>query len=497
MAESGAESELSQTTDKKKAIKVQVSKAQAKQDQRINEVLESRLEDILHRFESKLATKLDQFEDNLDRKFNDLASGLETRILQKVDVATDQKLQPIVSKLSKQTSAVETNVVEIQSATNKNAQDIAELQADVQTLKGAVGTNPANVPSHDRFPDDVITELKAKISSLEARCDEQARMIVDNSKDLSSEIERVELHSRKLNLVFEGVVQRKDEDCKQIVTDIICQTMGLDMEDPIDVAHRKYYVGKPNANKPPVPIVARCRTLEDKIRVLDNGKKLKDTGLYVSKDYPQSYNERRSTLFRHLKSAKAVDDNARVVRDCLIFRKEKYSVENIHLADFSEPNHTVVTDTQVRFYGRHSKLSNFFPSKFELRGIKYSCVEEAIMYGRACRHYKYGAAVRIRQQTNPVAMKRIGNPLRPTTEEGRQAELELIKDALTAKFTQNPGLKATLLETGNRELLECNPYDSYYGTGLRATDAKLDTASFDGTNIMGKLLMEVRRSIAD
>ena len=57
-----------------------------------------------------------------------------------------------------------------------------------------------------------------------------------------------------------------------------------------------------------------------------------------------------------------------------------------------------------------------------------------------------------------------------------------MKKALTAKFTQNPDLKAKLLATGNRALVEANPTDAYWGYGRTKK----------GKNRMGILLQQLR-----
>lgn len=69
--------------------------------------------------------------------------------------------------------------------------------------------------------------------------------------------------------------------------------------------------------------------------------------------------------------------------------------------------------------------------------------------------------------------------LRPDWEE---IKIEVMKRGLYAKFTQNPDLKKSLLGTGDREIIEDSPYDSFWGCGPKG----------DGQNQLGKLLMRLR-----
>ena len=78
----------------------------------------------------------------------------------------------------------------------------------------------------------------------------------------------------------------------------------------------------------------------------------------------------------------------------------------------------------------------------------------------------------------------------PRVSRWRRNDWESIKEhvmykALLAKFTQHSYLRKLLLGTGERDLIEHSPYDSYWGDGGDDT----------GKNRLGKLLMELRREL--
>ena len=60
-----------------------------------------------------------------------------------------------------------------------------------------------------------------------------------------------------------------------------------------------------------------------------------------------------------------------------------------------------------------------------------------------------------------------------------------MRDALRAKFTQHPDLKATLLATGAAEIVEHTANDRYWGDGGDGT----------GKDRLGELLMELRAAL--
>jgi ribA/ribD-fused uncharacterized protein len=60
-----------------------------------------------------------------------------------------------------------------------------------------------------------------------------------------------------------------------------------------------------------------------------------------------------------------------------------------------------------------------------------------------------------------------------------------MEQAVTAKFEQNPALRALLLATGDAPLVEASPRDSYWGAGA---DGK-------GQNQLGQILQRVRATL--
>jgi ribA/ribD-fused uncharacterized protein len=66
-----------------------------------------------------------------------------------------------------------------------------------------------------------------------------------------------------------------------------------------------------------------------------------------------------------------------------------------------------------------------------------------------------------------------------------------------AKFEQNAGLRRRLLDTGDAILAEANPKDFIWGIGLAIDDPTAqDPANWQGQNLLGKVLMQVRQTLA-
>lgn len=64
------------------------------------------------------------------------------------------------------------------------------------------------------------------------------------------------------------------------------------------------------------------------------------------------------------------------------------------------------------------------------------------------------------------------------------------------KYSQNEDLYEKLLNTGSKILVEANPKDCIWGVGLSYDDPLiLDEKNWRGQNLLGKVLMDVRRNL--
>jgi ribA/ribD-fused uncharacterized protein len=131
-------------------------------------------------------------------------------------------------------------------------------------------------------------------------------------------------------------------------------------------------------------------------------------------------------------------------------------------------------------------LSQWWPAEFTVDGVTYPSAEHYMMAGKARLFGDLGAVERILAARTPAEAKNLGREVQGIVVAGS-----------TAKFGQDPGLRAYLVGTGQRVLVEASPLDRVWGIGLAADDPRAaDPAGWRGLNLLGFALMEARATLS-
>jgi ribA/ribD-fused uncharacterized protein len=139
-------------------------------------------------------------------------------------------------------------------------------------------------------------------------------------------------------------------------------------------------------------------------------------------------------------------------------------------------------------------FSQFHPSHFTLGGHTYICAEQYMHEQKARLFGDVAMAERILKSDSPHEHKLMGGRVSGFDQEKWDAnKVRIVTDGTRAKFSQNPGLRRRLLDTGDAILAEANPKDYIWGIGLSEDEpAALDPANWQGENLLGQILMAVR-----
>jgi len=140
---------------------------------------------------------------------------------------------------------------------------------------------------------------------------------------------------------------------------------------------------------------------------------------------------------------------------------------------------------KIYFYSQDQKygeFSNFAPFGIEMDGIWYPTVEH---FYQSQKFIDSDYAELIRKVENPKKAAELGKSqkylIKPDWDEVR---LEIMRRAVTKKFTTHSELMELLMSTGDAELIENSPFDYFWGCGKDGT----------GQNNLGKILMQIRDS---
>lgn len=138
---------------------------------------------------------------------------------------------------------------------------------------------------------------------------------------------------------------------------------------------------------------------------------------------------------------------------------------------------------RILFYGttgQYGCFSNFSRHGFELDGLYWPTSEH---YFQAQKFAGTPYVEAVRMAPTPAQAAAMGRersrPLRPDWDRIKE---DVMRRAVLCKFERHVDIRAILLGTGEADIIENSPKDSYWGCGARGT----------GMNRLGAILMETR-----
>jgi ribA/ribD-fused uncharacterized protein len=144
------------------------------------------------------------------------------------------------------------------------------------------------------------------------------------------------------------------------------------------------------------------------------------------------------------------------------------------------------------FWG--GEFSQWYPSTFEIDGKTYNCAEQYMMEQKALFFGDKESANMIMEAVSPRDQKAFGRRIKPfDPEKWMDVCYAIVLRGNISKFSQNSKLLKVLLETRDKEIVEASPTDKIWGIGLAENNPLIyDKSNWDGLNLLGKVVMEVR-----
>lgn len=149
------------------------------------------------------------------------------------------------------------------------------------------------------------------------------------------------------------------------------------------------------------------------------------------------------------------------------------------------------------FWSNTSPFSNWYKVDFKVGHTAFSSSEQCMMYQKALLFGDEETAEKILQTRNPGKQKALGRSVKGFDQSLWEAKREqIVYDANYYKFTQNPDILTSLLETKGTMIVEASPVDTIWGIGLAEDDPLAqDRKTWKGLNLLGKVLTELRDNL--
>jgi ribA/ribD-fused uncharacterized protein len=156
-----------------------------------------------------------------------------------------------------------------------------------------------------------------------------------------------------------------------------------------------------------------------------------------------------------------------------------------------------VTPRYTFFFRPECPFSQWYPAPFTVEGRSFRCAEQFMMFEKARLFGDAEMGEQILAAKTPKEHKALGRKVRGFDDARWKSEREgIVLAGSRAKFTQNPELRALLLDTRGTELVEASPFDRIWGVGLSADNPRIDDpANWRGQNLLGKILTRLREEL--
>ena len=146
----------------------------------------------------------------------------------------------------------------------------------------------------------------------------------------------------------------------------------------------------------------------------------------------------------------------------------------------------------------HECFSQWYPAPFEVEGMRFPTAEHYMMWRKARLFEDDQTAAAVLAAGSPAAAKKLGRAVRNFSEEvWVQQRFQIVVRASVAKFGRNSELRAYLLGTKDRVLVEASPVDRVWGIGLDAmSEHAKNPLLWRGLNLLGFALMQARTELS-
>lgn len=385
-----------------------------------------------------------------------------------------------------------------------------EMNESVGAVSGKMGelyiSHAATIASVN-FQNDVVETLNIKLNELAERernrdlkLNEMAFELLETKATLRNVQKETRENTQELkskNLVINGIPEKQDENAIGTAVKFI---RNIDPNFSAEKIENAYRLGSAGA-KGVRGLLIKFKDPKTKQDIMKKKSVLKANKecdkIYCNDDLTEDTRKLRQKLRIIARHAQSLGyQHTRVRGNGLWHEGKLYKENNLSLLpDYlkMENIRTRQIGDSIGFFGKESFMSNHHPARIVMNEHRFLNSEQAFFYYKSviCGHESTG--VEIKRILDPIEVKRLGEEI-PTCEEWERKKLKVMKSVLVHKFEQYLDLRAKLVNTGTKPLMECTT-DLYWGTGRVIDSPNWDNLTdYPGENNLGKILESIREN---
>lgn len=159
-----------------------------------------------------------------------------------------------------------------------------------------------------------------------------------------------------------------------------------------------------------------------------------------------------------------------------------------------------MTNDRVYFWDMASyngEFNQWYPCSITHNKVEYSSAGQYMMAMKAILFDDKSTLRKIRNTNDYAELLELGREVSPFNEATWNIfKRGIVKDASLLKFIQYESLRSSLLATGTKELVYVSPGDKIWGIGDCNEEKRHDSSNWDGQNLLGYTLMDVRATLS-
>lgn len=479
-------------------------------------MLKDLLEGFNHQLRLEIRTDMKQLLETNKRELSDFKTQIETKI-SGLDCKIDSSVSDMNSKIDTLLDRVNNSdspISEEKMAKIDNAISLSNTLSD--RLDSHIKSTKSNFTEQNKKETDMIQSLEflskevqelreankaltQKTEKLEIALDNQGthcKRLKTQFNSLAIEKTASDVRQRKLNLVFDGIKESKNDNPKQLVIDLLQKTGVLPNATDIDIAYR---LGR-SAEGTTRPILVSFHNQAVKDNILTRANKIKqisgNTLLWINRDLPEITRRQTANTRRCFNLMKANKHECMVHGTSITYKKKVYHYKDLNTLPAGsrlEDTRQVPCEngTGICFQSELSYLSSFFPAPVVYRNKEFVSAEQAFQWTRATHAGKTEIANDILMNEDPYVIKKLGEEA-GDSDPWKLIDIDTLRTITHLKFKQNRRLGERLRTTDYTKFYECTA-NLKWGTGVHLPYSReIDVSTFTGSNHLGLIIADVK-----